>query len=281
MSKPSGSSPARGILAGWAVAASAIAIAIAGVCLALLGWFPRVVSAHGRGIQLMLDYTLAVTGAFFVVGHLVLAWLIVRAIRPREASTPNPSRKAQRLVGIVPALVMAVVAEGGVMVLGLPVFADYYGDPPEGAVAVEITGRQFFWTVRYPGADAEFGATDPSLVTIDNPIGLVEADPRAADDVVLLNEVHLPTDRPAKINLRSYDVIHSFFVPELRLKQDMVPGMTVPVWFEPTAAGTFEIACNQICGLGHYRMRGFLHLQEGAEFDPWLASQRPLVEELR
>ncbi len=75
---------------------------------------------------------------------------------------------------------MAVVAEGGVMVLGLPVFADYYGDPPEQAVAVEVTGRQFFWTVRYPGGDAEFGATDPGLVTIDNPIGLVAADPRGS-----------------------------------------------------------------------------------------------------
>ena len=98
---------------------------------------------------------------------------------------------------------------------------------------------------------------------------------------MLLNELHLPTDRPAKLNLRSYDVIHSFFVPELRLKQDMVPGMTVPVWFQPTAEGTFEIACNQICGLGHYRMRAFLHLQESGEFASWLANQRPLVEELR
>ena len=121
----SGSSPARGTLAGWAIAASAVAIAIGGVWLALLGWFPRVVSANGGGIQLMLDYTLAVTGAFFVVGHLVLAWLIVRALRTRGAETPHPSRKAQRLVGILPALVMAVVAEGGVLVLGLPVFADY------------------------------------------------------------------------------------------------------------------------------------------------------------
>jgi cytochrome c oxidase subunit 2 len=270
----------RPSIEGWALVSVILGIPVLGLWLGLRDWFPPVLSAHGTGIQLMLDYTLVVTGAFFVVGHLALAWLIASALRRRPEATPLASRKAQRLVGVIPAVVMAVVAEGGVMALGLPVWADYYGLAPDDAELVEVTGRQFFWAVRYPGPDREFGSTDPTLVSPDNPIGLDPVDVRSADDVVVLNELHLPTDRPALLRLRSYDVIHSFFVPELRLKQDMVPGLTVPVWFRPTGAGRFELACNQICGLGHYRMRGFLYLEDPESYARWLGEQSPLAEGL-
>lgn len=264
---------------GWAVAAAALLVPVGGLWLAGHDWFPQVLSAHGQGIKRMLDFTLAVTGAFFVVGHLVLAGLVVRALRRRGSSEAPPSIRAQRLVGIIPAVLMALVAEGGVMALGLPVWDEYYGEAPADAFQVEVTGRQFFWAVRYPGPDGAWGRTEPALVSVDNPIGLDLEDGPALDDVVVLNEVHLPTGRASEIRLRSYDVIHSFFVPELFLKQDLMPGMTVPVRVRPTGAGRFELACNQICGLGHYQMRGFVHLDEPADFESWLAEQRPFSEE--
>jgi cytochrome c oxidase subunit 2 len=262
------------------MAAAVLAIPVLGLWLGLRHWFPDILSTHGVGIQYMLDYTLIVTGAFFIVGHLVLAALIIRALRKPDRLTPLPTRRAERLVGIIPAVLMAVVAEGGVIALGLPVWDQYYREPPEDAIKIEVTGRQFFWAIRYPGADTAFGRTDTSLVTTDNPIGLDVTDPASSDDIVILNEIHLPDNRPATILLRSYDVIHSFFVPELRLKQDLMPGMTVPVWFQPTGTGQYELACNQICGLGHYRMRGILHLEPQAAFEHWLAAQTPLASEL-
>jgi len=264
---------------GWALAAAALLIAVGGLWLAGHSWFPQVLSTHGRGIKQMLDYTLVVTGAFFVAGHLVLAGLVIRALRRRPGPLAPPSPRAQRLVGIIPAVLMAVVAEGGVMVLGLPVWDEYYGEPSGETVQVEVTGRQFFWTVRYPGPDGAWGRTDPELVSVDNPIGLDLQDVSARDDLVMLNELHIPTGRTSEIRLRSYDVIHSFFVPELFLKQDLMPGLTVPVRVRPTGAGRYELACNQICGLGHYRMRGFVHLDAPADFERWLAEQRPFAEQ--
>jgi cytochrome c oxidase subunit 2 len=143
-----------------------------------------------------------------------------------------------------------------------------------------VTGRQFFWVVRYPGPDGLFGRTAPDLITTENTLGLDKADGAAADDVVLLNELHLPAGRPARVLLRSTDVIHSFFVPEMRVKQNAVPGMNIAVWFTPTRPGQYEIACNQICGLGHYRMRGFLHVEERAAFEAWLREQAPAAPTL-
>ena len=100
------------------------------------------------------------------------------------------------------------------------------------------------------------------------------------DDVVLLNELHLPAGRPVRLQIRSLDVIHSFFLPELRVKQDAMPGMRVSVWFVPTQTGDFEIACNQICGLAHYRMRGSLRVTGEGDFKAWLEEQTPFAAEI-
>lgn len=258
-------------MAAIAFATLLVLIAAAGLALAGLGWFPEAISAHAVGIQRMLNFTLAATGAFFVAGHLVLAWLVLRGARGRGAE-PGKGRR-QWLVAAVPAFFMALAAEGGVIALGLPIFGQYYGAAPADSLGIEITGRQFFWVVRYPGPDASFGRTSAGLVSTDNPLGLDARDPSARDDVVLLNNLWVPRGRPVRVTLRSLDVIHSFFVRELRLKQDSVPGMSIPVWFEADRSGDYEIACNQICGLGHYRMRGLLSVREPAEFERWLGEQ--------
>ncbi|HVL69032.1 MAG TPA: hypothetical protein VM364_17375 [Vicinamibacterales bacterium] len=154
----------------------------------------------------------------------------------------------------------------------IPAFATRLRDlPPEHeAVVVRVVAEQFVWNTHYPGSDGAFGRTDMALVSADNPLGLDRRDPRATDDVTAVNEVVVPIGRPVIVQLTAKDVIHSFGVPAMRVKQDANPGMVTPVWFTPTVAGEFDIACSQLCGLGHYRMRGVLRVVSDAEFRRWL-----------
>src|SRR5919106_1998722 len=156
--------------------------------------------------------------------------------------------------------------------------------PPENeAQVVQVTGEQFAWNIHYPGADGVFGRTDIKLLDLQtNPLGVDRTDPAAMDDVTTVNQLYLPVNRPIIVRLRSKDVIHSFGVPEFRVKQDAVPGLTIPIWFVPTVttaemrtrtgnpAFQYEIACAQLCGLGHARMRGLVTVQTADEFQKWL-----------
>jgi cytochrome c oxidase subunit 2 len=123
--------------------------------------------------------------------------------------------------------------------------------------------------VHYPGPDGKFGRTDITKVSAENPIGLDRSDPDAKDDITAINQLNVPIDRPVLVHLSSKDVIHSFGLYEMRVKQDAIPGMDIPVWFIPNRLGQYEIACSQLCGLGHYRMRGFINVQTAADFDKW------------
>lgn len=141
------------------------------------------------------------------------------------------------------------------------------------ALVVRVIAHQFAWEIHYPGPDGKFGRTDPSLVASDNLIGIDRRDPDAKDDVVTSNQLNLPVDRPVLLHLSSQDVIHSFGLIEMRVKQDVVPGLSMPVWFIPNRVGDYEIACSQLCGLGHFRMRGFVTIQSQADFQKWFADQ--------
>ena len=127
--------------------------------------------------------------------------------------------------------------------------------------------------MHYPGPDGKFGRRDIKLVAAENPIGLDRTDPDAKDDVTMINQLNLPVDKPILVHLSSKDVIHSFGLIEMRVKQDAIPGMDIPVWFIPNKIGEFEIACSQLCGLGHYRMRGFVSVKSQGDYDAWLASE--------
>jgi cytochrome c oxidase subunit 2 len=156
--------------------------------------------------------------------------------------------------------------------------------PPESeALVVQVTGEQFAWNIHYPGPDRVFGRTDITLLDMQtNPLGLDRSDPAAKDDITTLNQLYLPVNRPIIVRLRSKDVIHSFGVPEFRVKQDAIPGFTIPIWFVPTVTTAdmrtrtgnpdfqYEIACAQLCGLGHARMRGFVTVQSAEEFQTWM-----------
>ncbi|MBI2822444.1 MAG: cytochrome-c oxidase [Acidobacteria bacterium] len=252
------------------------ALAVGAVIYGIRNWFPPLASEHGAGIDRMMHYLLLTAGALFVAGHLVLGYVILRSTRQGRVAVRLVSPRIERRWALIPAIIMVVIAEGGVLVLGLPVWGKFYGAPPSsGLVTIEVTGEQFGWNVRYPGADGILGRTDPRLMSLDNPVGLDRSDPAARDDLLLLGAVYLPLDRPVRVHLRSKDVLHSFFLPNFRVKQDAVPGMTIDFWFVPTRTGTFEIACAELCGFAHYNMRGVLYVVSEDEFRQWLASEPP------
>lgn len=246
-------------------------IGIAAVALAARRWLPPLASEHGAGIDRMIGYLLWTAGTLVVVGHVVLAFFVWRFSRGRPVTFRLASPKAEKGWSLALVILMTLVAEGGVVILGLPVWAKLYAtSPPTDAVTVEVTGEQFVWTVRYPGKDATFGRTDPKLITDSNPLGIDGQDAAARDDRVEPGVLRLPVGRPVHIRLRSKDTIHSLFLPHFRIKQDAVPGMTIDVAFTPTRVGEFEIACAQLCGLGHYQMRGLLRVMPDEDFEKWL-----------
>ena len=141
------------------------------------------------------------------------------------------------------------------------------------STVVRVIAEQFAWNIHYAGADGRFGRTDLALVAADNPIGLDRRDAAARDDVTTVNQLHLPLGKPVIVYLSSKDVVHSFTLPQMRVKQDAIPGTVQPVWFTPTGTGEWEIACSQLCGLAHYRMRGFYTVQSAADFQSWLQAE--------
>ncbi|MBI1955024.1 MAG: hypothetical protein HYS38_01370 [Acidobacteria bacterium] len=251
-------------------------IPLAVVAVGARHWLPTLASEHGAGVDRMLHYLLVAVGSLLVVGHLFFGYFLWRFSGTPRATFRLPSPSSEKKLSLIPILAMALIAEGGVFVLGLPVWAKLYGAAPEqNAVSVEVTAEQFAWNVRYPGADGQFGRTSAQLLSLSNTLGLDREDSAARDDVILLNEIYLPVNRPARIQLRSKDVLHSFFLPHQRIKQDVVPGMTIGVWFVPTEVGTYELACAELCGFGHYQMRGLVHVVSEEEFNQWLREQPP------
>ena len=142
------------------------------------------------------------------------------------------------------------------------------------ATVVRVVAEQFAWNIHYPGPDGKFGRTDIKLVSADNPLGLDRTDPAAKDDITTINQLNLPVDKPVLVHLSSKDVIHSFGLYEMRVKQDAIPGMNIPVWFIPNRVGDYEITCSQLCGLGHFRMRGFVTVQSAADYQKWFGDQQ-------
>ena len=155
--------------------------------------------------------------------------------------------------------------------------------PDQNPLEIRVVGEQFAWNIHYPGPDGIFGKADVNHVTSSNPLGLDPADPNAKDDVATLNQMHIEVNRPVIIRLSSKDVIHSFFLPYMRVKQDATPGMEVPVHFtavKTSGTETWEIACAQLCGLGHYRMKGQYQVHSKADFEKWLREQVPVVTQI-
>ena len=223
-------------------------------------WMPVLASKHGAGIDAMLRYLLVTTGSLLLVAFSALAWLVWSGGHRARVTRRLAAPRTELAISVALAMVMAGVAEGGVIAIGLPVWQEYFGAlAPADAITIDVTAQQFLWNVRYPGVDGQFGRTDPRLMDdVSNPIGLDPADPASADDLVLVNRIVAEVNRPLHVRLHSKDMIHSFFLPHLRVKQDVIPGMTPEITFVPTREGTYELACAELCGLAHYRMQGIL-----------------------
>ncbi|HEY3119971.1 MAG TPA: cytochrome c oxidase subunit II [Vicinamibacteria bacterium] len=229
-------------------------------------WLPPLKSDRGA-IDHALFLSLLVTGAVFIVTNLLLAYFGWR-YEDRPGATAlywHDNPRLEWIWTLVTAGILVTFLFGA-----LNLWAKVTSDPPADSMLIEVTGQQFAWNVRYPGPDGRLGRTDHKLASQENAIGLDKTDPAAADDILLLNQLYLVKDRPTRVQVRSMDVIHSFFLPNFRVKQDAVPGMTIQIWFTPKETGDFEIACAEHCGLGHYRMRGQVHVVAAADFDKTL-----------
>jgi cytochrome c oxidase subunit 2 len=228
-------------------------------------WLPPLSSDRGA-IDHAIWVSLVLTGVVFIATNLLLAWFSWRYqdVEGARATYWHHNSRLEWTWTLVTAVIMTVL-----LFKALGLWAQITSAPPADAFVVEVTGQQFAWNIRYPGKDGIFGRTDPKLVSPEafNFIGLDSSDPNASDDIMMQNQLFLPAGRPVRVLIRSLDVIHSFFLPNFRVKQDAMPGMTVETWFVPTQTGDFDIACAQHCGLGHYRMRGQVHVVPASELE--------------
>lgn len=246
-----------------------------------LPYLPPIESQHGHKVDDLTLYVHLLMIALFVGWSLYFLYAIWRFRKGRnpKADYVGTTAHTSSAVEVAVALVEGVLLFG----LAIPMWAnsvDKFPDPKASTV-LRITGRQFNWVARYPGADGVFGKQDVGLVTGDNPMGLIAKDPKLKntdtngfDDVLLESgEIAVPVNKPVIVHLTSLDVIHSFKVVAMRMTQDANPGMSIPFHFTPTTAGTNWIQCSQLCGNGHYSMRGTFKVMSQPDFDAWLASK--------
>jgi cytochrome c oxidase subunit 2 len=253
---------------------------------------PPLASAHGGQIDGMIGWVHVFMFVLFIGWGGFFLFTLVRFRRsqhPVANYTGVKSHNANYLEVAV-AVVEAVLLFG----FAIPLWAARVDSiPPESeALVVQVTGEQFAWNAHYAGPDGVFGRTDIKLLDLQsNPLAVDRSDPAAKDDITTVNQIYLPVNRQIIVKLRSKDMIHSFGVPEFRVKQDAIPGLTIPIWFVPnvttadmrTRTGNpefqYEIACAQLCGLGHYRMRGFVTVQTAEEFQKWMDDEEAKLKE--
>lgn len=245
---------------------------------------PESASTQGDNYDSMLLVTLILTGFVFFVTQLLLFYFVFRyqSTENRKAFFYSHNNKLEVLWTTVPALALVVL-----VVIGLKNWFTMTDKAPEGSMVVQVMGKQFNWIIRYPGADGILGKTDFRLINdANNVLGLDWNDPAAKDDIIIENgEMHIINKKNVQLVINSRDVIHDVGLPHFRMKMDAVPGITTTMWFTPKFTSTemkkktnnpnfvYEISCDQMCGKGHYSMRGTVIVQTEKEFNEWLAGQ--------
>ena len=247
---------------------------------------PLPASAHAGQVDQTMILVHVLMGVLFVGWILFFIYVLFRFRQKRNpvANYAGATGKTSTYLEIGVAVAEAILLVG----FSIPLWAKRVDDfpPRDEAIVVRVVAEQFAWNIHYPGPDGKFGKSEIAKINLQtNPLGLDRSDPDAKDDIVTLNQLHLPVDRPVIVDLSSKDVIHSFNLKEFRVKQDAVPGLVIPLWFVPTVTSKemqeisgkpdyiYEIACAQLCGLGHYSMRGYVTIHEQAEYDAWLAEE--------
>jgi len=230
------------------LAVPVLGVAVFAVAPSIDVWLPKDVSAHGKEIDSLFYFILALTGIVFIVTEMLLFWFIwkydVAARGDEKATYIHGSHTLEVIWTIIPAVVMLFLA-----IYQMNAWADVKMRRPVMKPTVEVVARQFEWRLRYPGPDGDLGTPD---------------------DLFLVNDLHVPVDEDVLVQLKSMDVLHSFFLPNLRIKQDAVPGMKIPVWFKATEVGEYDLVCAELCGWGHYKMKGRITIESREDFDAWL-----------
>lgn len=218
-------------------------------------WLPRDISEHGYQIDHLFNFILVLTGVVFLVTEVALFWFLWRydaATNRDPVKYMHGSHNLEVIWTILPAATLLFIA-----IYQMNAWADVKMRVPKDLPpTLEVTARQFEWRLRYPGPDGKLGTID---------------------DIYHVNDMHIPANEEVLIHLKSMDVLHDLFLPHLRIKQDAVPGMSIPVWFKAKDVGTFDLVCAELCGWGHYKMKGRVTIQSRAEYDQWL--ERMAVEQ--
>lgn len=208
------------------------------------------------------------------------AFLLVCLIRFRRRVHPRASYSGIRPRLPIVAIGLVIVGDAALLAgVALPAWLARSAPPPplSAPLEVRVVAEQFAWNVHYPGPDGRFGLATHALISASNPLGIDRSSPGALDDIGLTNVLTVPAGRPVIVHLSSRDVVHSFTLNEMRVRQDATPGLTVRTWFTAIAPGRWEIACSQLCGLGHYRMRGAFTVLPPEEWDAWQAREVELA----
>lgn len=221
----------------------------------MFDWFPKNISTFGGDIDSVFWLIFYIVGTGFILGEAVIIYFAIRYRRQagRRAAFITGEKMSELAWVLVPAAIVLVL-DFGIEFAGGEVWSKVKGETPPSDIKVIVTGKQFNWNFTYPGPDGIFGT---------------------ADDLLLENELHVPVRRVVDITIKSEDVLHSFFVPVMRLKQDAIPGRSIPAWFEATETGKYEIGCAELCGYGHYTMRGFLFVHSDEEYANWVQERWP------
>lgn len=255
-----------------------VLVAVGSVAFHILSpWWWTPIASNWNYIDTTIIITFWITGVVFVAVILFMAYCVYRFRYKKERRSeyqPEHNKLEAWLTGLTAVGVVALLTPG------LFVWNQFVTVPEE-ASEFEIMGQQWQWKFRFPGADDVLGTSGPQFISDDNPFGINPDDANGRDDVLIDgDDLHLPLDKPVKALLRSVDVLHDFYVPEFRAKMDMVPGLVTYFWFTPTRTGTFDILCFELCGVGHYAMRGNVVVEEEGDFQAWLQEQPTFAQSL-
>ena len=243
-----------------------ITLASVGMFVSKHWWFPESITEHGGAVDRQFMITIVVVGIAFAAAQIGLGWVVWK-YRDSAAATRATYSHGNNRLEVVWTVVTAIIFIS-LAVMGQRVWAALHlHAAPPGSYTVEVVAQQFSWNFHYHGKDNVFGRTDPKLIDDSalNYVGLDDTDPNAKDDSVVSTLV-VPVNRPVELILKSKDVTHSFFVPQLRFKQDLVPGMAIPVHFTVNKVGKYELACAELCGMNHYKMKSYMLVLPENEF---------------
>ena len=248
--------------------------------LALINEFlgqPPNAAEHGYQIDHILEFSHWFMGALFLGWSAFFVYVLLRFRKSRNPVADHEGVKT----GISTHLEFAVVLIEAVLLVGfaIPLWGKFVNEFPDtkDAILVHAIGQQFSWNFHLPGPDGQFGNRELGLVTNSNPIGLDPNSAEGKDDLVVLGELHVPVNRPVIIEISSKDVIHNFALPHMRAAQDAIPGQIIPMWFTPIKTGNYEVVCGQLCGLGHYSMKGMLVVDTQEDYQAWLKERVELA----